>query len=210
MTLYVKATDDAPVEVLGHFPTETSLNQVLLGWEWAAAARLALDWVRDRVAGRGTAPLEEDGYQGFHAGDALVFVHRGSKWYAIDAPESTWSGYVRRRALIPPQPSRYEWGYGGTGPSNLAIDLLADHLEAEPPPDVLALFHQEIMREWHQGEPFALPARELDAWLSRTYPIERRRLDRMHALEQVIEAARWQLQSLQRDSGRSGNAEATP
>ena len=41
-------------------------------------------------------------------------------------------------------PSGFEWGYGGSGPAQLALALLADHLDDD---DEAVQLHQEFKRE---------------------------------------------------------------
>ena len=42
-------------------------------------------------------------------------------------------------------PDGFEWGYGGSGPAQLALAILADHLSSEPDGDKLAsMYHQEF------------------------------------------------------------------
>lgn len=62
-------------------------------------------------------------------------------------------------------PDGFEWGYGGSGPSELALALLADHLGYEPP---ATLYHQYkaqvISRLRHDG--WSLGSSDIAAWLA--------------------------------------------
>lgn len=58
-------------------------------------------------------------------------------------------------------PTGFSWGYGGSGPSQLALALLADVFEGSPLADQTALrFHQEfkweVIAKLPMGEPWAL------------------------------------------------------
>lgn len=62
-------------------------------------------------------------------------------------------------------PDGFEWGYGGSGPSELALSLLADHLGFEPEPWLYQQFKSEVVsRLRHDG--WALGSADLAAWLS--------------------------------------------
>ena len=48
-------------------------------------------------------------------------------------------------------PSGFEWGYGGSGPAQLALALLADHLADD---DQAVLHHQDFKRIVVAGLPY--------------------------------------------------------
>ena len=48
-------------------------------------------------------------------------------------------------------PSGFEWGYGGSGPAQLALALLADHLSDD---DQAVLHHQDFKRTVVAGLPY--------------------------------------------------------
>ncbi len=49
-------------------------------------------------------------------------------------------------------PSGFEWGYGGSGPAQLALALLADHIGPDPSPAVCP-FCESAMKDWKCSEP---------------------------------------------------------
>lgn len=73
-------------------------------------------------------------------------------------------------------PSGYAWGYGGSGPADLALSILADVLYERPTPDeiwhgrAICLRHHQDFK-WAristlpEGEPFVIRAEEVEAWL---------------------------------------------
>lgn len=98
------------------------------------------------------------------AGDLRVYVEEGGQQRPL--PHVVWHS-----------PTGYEWHFGGAGPADLALSILADHLGERPTPDELAhgeprcwKLHQAF--KWaviapapHEG--FRLPAHEIAAWLER-------------------------------------------
>lgn len=60
-------------------------------------------------------------------------------------------------------PSGFEWGYGGSGPAQLALGILADHLNDD---DEAVALHQEFKRTVVAGLPF-------NKWRLATDQIER-------------------------------------
>src|ERR1035438_10621229 len=62
-------------------------------------------------------------------------------------------------------PSGFEWGYGGSGPAQLALALLADHLANDQEAVTL---HQEFKRLVVARLPFRaweLTSEQMDSWL---------------------------------------------
>jgi len=69
----------------------------------------------------------------------------------------------------------FEWGYGGSGPADLALSILADHLGERPTEKQLRegrclcwQFHQRF--KWHfivraDQASFTLTSRQIDNWL---------------------------------------------
>ena len=64
------------------------------------------------------------GYSGHRAGGHVVAVNK-------IADDGTPSPLPPRHDLINHSPTGFEWGYGGSGPAQLALAILADHLKDE-------------------------------------------------------------------------------
>ncbi len=112
-----------------------------------------------------------------HAGEATVLVT------GADGHQRPLDHHVRH------SPGGLEWGYGGSGPADLARSILADRIGWPPPPRV----YQQFKREVVAGLPrdgFELAAARVDAWLDRHYPLARQLADRADHLQvQLIELA---------------------
>lgn len=65
-------------------------------------------------------------------------------------------------------PSGFSWGYSGSGPSDLARSILADHLGAVPSPHVYQAFKGDRVARWPIGLAWSISAAEIDAWLDAT------------------------------------------
>jgi len=73
-------------------------------------------------------------------------------------------------------PTGFEWGYGGSGPADLALSILAHHFGENPTPRQLATgdckcwrLHQAF--KWHfiasaDKENFAITDAQIDEWLT--------------------------------------------
>lgn len=75
--------------------------------------------------------------------------------------------------LVNHSPDGFNWGYGGSGPAQLALALLAHHLELKNDPGAYVRaqqhyeqFKREVIAQFPQGEPWTLSTLELDAWLA--------------------------------------------
>lgn len=61
-------------------------------------------------------------------------------------------------------PDGHEWGYGGSGPAQLALDLLWDHLGGEPPSELYQRFKESVVAEFpHDG--WMLRSSDIAGWL---------------------------------------------
>src|SRR4051812_6776125 len=57
-------------------------------------------------------------------------------------------------------PDGFSWGYGGSGPADLARSILADHLGAVPSPTIYQRFKAVHVARWEQGRPWQLTSEE--------------------------------------------------
>jgi hypothetical protein len=62
-------------------------------------------------------------------------------------------------------PTGLEWGYGGSGPADLARSILWDHLNYEPEGGLYQDFKWAFVARW-QGNTWELTSQEIDAWLA--------------------------------------------
>lgn len=60
-------------------------------------------------------------------------------------------------------PDGFEWGYGGSGPSDLALAILADVLGCEPEPKVYQRFKFDFVANW--GDRWMISERVIRGWL---------------------------------------------
>jgi hypothetical protein len=95
----------------------------------------------------------------------------GERAYALFVDDSGDATPIDpRHDLRNHSPDGFEWGYGGSGPAQLALAILAHHLRASgrPEPDRLALAcHQDF--KWDKvadrdREPWILPADHVERW----------------------------------------------
>lgn len=195
-TVWNRATQLTPVVVLGTFPTRDAVETVLDGWEWACRGFTSLAWVRERVRHQGLPRLDEDGYIGHVAGSRpLVTVVREGRRFHLAAADYTSEGELKRREATPSDRARHEWGYGGTGPGNLAEDILADHLGRKPGWEAVGDFVR-VVASFEQGRPFVLPSSTVAAWVAAHYPPHRRRADQCDQLRAALQDAQWRAELL--------------
>lgn len=63
-------------------------------------------------------------------------------------------------------PDGFSWGYGGSGPSELARALLVDHCgPGGGEPALYQAFKRDVVAGWPQDGPWELEAPAIDAWL---------------------------------------------
>lgn len=62
-------------------------------------------------------------------------------------------------------PDGHAWGYGGSGPAQLALDILWDHLGYEPPPKMYQDFKFAVVANWPQDGDWTLSEDAISAWL---------------------------------------------
>ena len=95
---------------------------------------------------------------------------------------NAYSAYTERgghchHSLLPPRndirnhsPTGFQWGYGGSGPAQLALAILADHLADHLEDDIKALrlyqdFKSKVIAALPQGKPWQLTPQQIDAAL---------------------------------------------
>lgn len=64
-------------------------------------------------------------------------------------------------------PDGFSWGYGGSGPAQLALAILLDYFGREELPwiqKVYQSFKFQVVAKWEQGEDWSLTGPELEAW----------------------------------------------
>ena len=97
-------------------------------------------------------------------GDAKVLV------YPLDGEP------YQLRHIVYHSPDGFAWGYGGSGPADLALSILADHLgecsAGEDPwlgnPQCWRYYQPfkfDFVANWPMDVPFELHSEEIDAWL---------------------------------------------
>lgn len=59
-------------------------------------------------------------------------------------------------------PDGFSWGYHGSGPAELAKDLLTEHMGVEPSVLVYQAFKRNVIAELQQNEPFVLTGEFID------------------------------------------------
>lgn len=70
------------------------------------------------------------------------------------------------RHVVRHSPDGFQWGYGGSGPAELARCILLDF--CQPPEDVLPVDYQEFKREFIepvQSDRLFIEGRKIAAWL---------------------------------------------
>lgn len=65
-------------------------------------------------------------------------------------------------------PAGFSWGFGGSGPADLARSILADHLGFVPSPHVYQAFKGDRVARWPIGGAWSISAAEIDEWLAET------------------------------------------
>jgi hypothetical protein len=175
---YRDATD--PIEVVGVLPTESSVRHALTDWPYACYSRNGIRWLRRRAAGL-WSPLPAVGeywrrrdlqpppepppsprpsvgqriglYHGFRDDDdPIVEIVQGPRSRPLHHYASHATGF--------------EWGYGGSGPYDLARSILADRLGWPPAPVIIRQFKDDVIKPLNRGE-FTLDFAVVDRWIIR-------------------------------------------
>jgi hypothetical protein len=72
------------------------------------------------------------------------------------------------RHLVLHSPDGFEYGYGGSGPSDLARSIIGHHLGTDDPaPVVYQTFKWEFVARWDQGlSVHQITSEEIEAWMA--------------------------------------------
>jgi hypothetical protein len=62
-------------------------------------------------------------------------------------------------------PDGFNWGYGGSGPADLALNILWDFIGAEPTPDLYQKFKSDFVSGW--GNVWAVNGNQIQDWLDK-------------------------------------------
>lgn len=63
-------------------------------------------------------------------------------------------------------PDGHAWGYGGSGPAELAKDILWDFLGYEPPMDMYQAFKFQVISRIDQNQGFSISENEVGGWVN--------------------------------------------
>lgn len=67
-------------------------------------------------------------------------------------------------------PTGFAWGYGGSGPSDLARSILWDALGFAPAPSLYQEFKRTFIEPLHQEQGFVIEEGDIRAWLAEVRP----------------------------------------
>lgn len=62
-------------------------------------------------------------------------------------------------------PTGFEWGYGGSGPADLARSIIWDVLGEKPTPSMYMAFKFEVVAKW--GDQWSITEGEVRDWITR-------------------------------------------
>lgn len=89
---------------------------------------------------------------GFRTSDTVV-VHDGLRIYTLEHH-------------VYHSPDGHSWGYGGSGPSELAKDILWDLLTLKPTSTLYQAFKWEFVAQFNQDKGWVLQEAAIRLWLS--------------------------------------------
>jgi hypothetical protein len=122
-------------------------------------------------AGEDRAPLPNKLYEGIrYAGGCGVTVN----------------GQALHHVVVH-SPTGFEWGYGGSGPADLALSILADHFHERPRTAAYRLepgrtwycwsLHNYFLKDFVQHFPragWSMPSRDIETWLAGNHELVER------------------------------------
>ena len=94
---------------------------------------------------------------------ATVAEHRARRWVVSVVDDD---GTRPLPLHIRHSPDGHSWGYAGSGPAQLALDLLWHATGREPPPRLYQQFKAEVVAHWPQDEDWSMTADEIRAWIA--------------------------------------------
>jgi hypothetical protein len=142
---------------------DKKILQAAMGTIQKVSAKIISGVEQQSAADEGLPPI---------AGGAPQRTYRG---YSEDdgsaiGPEAVFvaeeNGFARRLRHEQRHSASFSWGYGGSGPADLARSILADHLGYLPSPAVYQVFKWEYVARWRQGQAWAITSTEIDRFLA--------------------------------------------
>lgn len=105
------------------------------------------------------------------SGNALYHGYRDSSAPLSDACRVVVNGEPLdpKLNLLSASPDGFEWGYGGSGPAQLALAILADAYGDEVALDLYHEFKSEVVTKLPEEE-WTLTQRDLDQWMAGVDP----------------------------------------
>ena len=97
---------------------------------------------------------------------------------------------TRRPGSILHSPDGFAWGYQGSGPAQLAQELLRHHTGRDPHPALYQQFKRELVARWPIDDGWTLKPERIDAWLD-AYGEGPRWLDELDAEPQDADPEPW-------------------
>lgn len=100
-------------------------------------------------------------------------IYRGYRYQEAGPLVVTKDGKVlspgRSQKIWNHSPDGFQWGYGGSGPAQLALALLLDATDDEK---IAVYHHQNFKREYVAGwgEDWEMTTEQIQAWLSTQQP----------------------------------------
>ena len=95
-------------------------------------------------------PLVAKRYAG--RADRSVFVHVGSEQYRLP--------HIERHS-----PDGFAWGYGGSGPADLALSILTDAIGRKRADDLYQPFKWKFIASLPIDEPWEINGAAIEAWI---------------------------------------------
>jgi hypothetical protein len=96
-------------------------------------------------------------YRGYNEGGNTASAHTIT--VSVDGEESLLEHRVHH------SPTGFSWGYGGSGPADLARSILWDFLGNEPAPWLYQAFKFAYVTRWPQDGNWVLSGEEIRQWL---------------------------------------------
>lgn len=98
-----------------------------------------------------------------YRGMARNGVHEGGSQVVTVTDQHETTTPLRHR--VRHSPDGFQWGYGGSGPADLARSILWDHLGNEPSPSLYQDFKWDVIAALPIGENFTITSKQVQDWL---------------------------------------------